>query len=437
MHLRRRLATIGIGRFLNSDVKWAIASQILTSGANFGISILIIKLSGLIEFGRFSVAFLALMMARNFLTGVVLAPMSVIAPKLSARSQPAYRGFLILGGVAFAAASALVLAILASAAGLFLAEPWLVELAIYVGLANFAMLMADFFRRYEFVKGDGGGAFSIDLLRYSLLFGLFLYFVLSPTSNLDASSALIIVALSAAVAAIYGLFRFGRIHWRRRLYLVAWVRHKSFIKWMSPFVALEAFQANAPLFAGVAIFGESALGGVRALMQLANLISMPISALQQVAPSLVSRAFKQRGQRYGLQILARLGAAGAAFLAASAVAIFLFWAEISSALLDGAFRYSLCIFILYAANNFINLAKQLVMIFFQVIEQPEVLTSVGSVACVATVAALWALLPHLDVVAVPAVSLLANAIAFGYLSLRFSVYYRYGNPSKSPNDRKS
>lgn len=72
------------------NVRWAVMSQIVTSGANF-LTILVRTL-GLEGFGLISICFLLIMILRNFLNGMVLIPMSALGPKRSDSSQAAYRG---------------------------------------------------------------------------------------------------------------------------------------------------------------------------------------------------------------------------------------------------------------------------------------------------------------------------------------------------------
>lgn len=62
------------------DARWALLSQVVTSGGNFATTLILVRDLGLEGFGQFSICFLLIMLTRNFLNATVLTPMSTIGP---------------------------------------------------------------------------------------------------------------------------------------------------------------------------------------------------------------------------------------------------------------------------------------------------------------------------------------------------------------------
>ena len=105
--------------------RWVMASQMVTSGANFATTLIVVTSLGLETFGQFSLCFILMMIARNFLVGLVLAPRSAITPRLGRHALAGYRGFLAANTLVFSLGSSLLLYVLAAPLGAVLDAPWL------------------------------------------------------------------------------------------------------------------------------------------------------------------------------------------------------------------------------------------------------------------------------------------------------------------------
>lgn len=309
-------------RGLNSrsgNVKWAMGSQIITSAANFITSVLLVRGLGLEQFGRFSVGFLLIMVARNFLNGMVLTPMSVVAPRLRSGSDAAYRGFLLANAIVFCLGASLLLWSTSVPLGALLNAPWLPEFAIAVAVASAVTNFTDFLRRYFFVRNTGATAFTVDFLRYTVQLAILVATYVVAPNVLSPTFALWSLTAGSIVAGLVGMLRYGKISWNRRLWRTTWPRHWNFIKWMTPTMALQSVQGQAPMFIGAALLGESTLGLVRAIQQVANVLNLPFNALTQIVPSMGATAMKEAGLQGLKKLLRRMtllsvGAVGAGSL---------------------------------------------------------------------------------------------------------------------------
>lgn len=385
----------------SSQARWAMASQLMTSGGNFAISIIVIRTLGIGEFGRFSIAFLLVTIVRNFLEGMVLNPLSSIAPKLRGTSARAYRGFVLANGVAFGIGSSILLFALAGPLGWSIGSPWLPDIAPALACAILTGCMADFLRRYQFVVAKPVQAFTIDFFRVVAQLGLIGVLATSFRDRFTTESALYALAIANTFAALPGFVFFGTLSWRPRLNALMWPRHWNFIKWMGPTVALEALLNAVPLFAANIILGEAALGLVRVAQQITNILNMPMYALQQVLPSIAATRLKVAGYHSMVHLLRRTAYAmagativlGLIIVAASAPVAALMGIDNSS-----GFAALLAPFMLV---NIINAVRFPSMVFVNTVEDPTANFVASLIGVTLSVVLSLLLIGYLGAIAVP------------------------------------
>src|SRR3546814_10183528 len=64
-------------------LSWALADQVMVSGSNFLMTVFLARYLGLEEFGRFALAWMAVLFAAGIHYALVAAPMMSIGPKRS------------------------------------------------------------------------------------------------------------------------------------------------------------------------------------------------------------------------------------------------------------------------------------------------------------------------------------------------------------------
>src|SRR3989339_1774999 len=62
-------------------MNWALADQAMVSGVNFLTGILLARYLGLEEYGRFTLAWMAVLLCNSFQQAGIIAPMMSIGPK--------------------------------------------------------------------------------------------------------------------------------------------------------------------------------------------------------------------------------------------------------------------------------------------------------------------------------------------------------------------
>lgn len=390
--------------------RWAMASQVVTSSANFSTTLIIVRSLGLEEFGRFSICFLLSMIARNFLNGMVLAPMSTIAPKLSAPSLQAYRGFLLANGLVFSLGSSALLFVAAVPLASMMNAPWLPQLAMALALASLAANGADFVRRYHFVQESPVRAFMVDAIRYAIQLVLLILLATVWRERFSAESALYVLVAGGFSGLLVGGLHYGSTGWSKRLSRAVWPRHWNYIKWMTPSVVTDTIQIT-PFFIGSVVLGESAVGLARTMQQLANILNLPFNALQQVAPSMAASVYAKCGIDELRKFLTRMTVWSVVTIVGALTVVIVLSDIILGNLLHLNKTAALPIFLIYCLYNILATLRLPLLVGFQTIELPSVAAISSLFSATATVALAFPIISFFGLIGIPVTNVLSTAVA--------------------------
>lgn len=407
---------LNIRTSLRSEEALSFYSQIIASGSNFAASVIIVRNAGLEEFGLYSVCFLFIMICRNFLNGMVLAPLSTIGSKIIRREKLLclYRGFLILEVSLFSVIASAVFSICLRIYGVQFPVFENSQLLLAFFLTNMLFVFSDFFKRHFFVYRSPATGFCIEALRCGGLIATLSVAAWSGDMNL-AEIGVIGLGAGALCSGLFGLWRYGQIRFSWRFVGAVWPRHRNFVVWMTPNVVFEAAQANAPLFIAGALLGEQALGAVRAIQQLANILNLPLNSLQQVAPSIAARALTSGGKPAMRKYLMRLTISAVAMSVVLAALVFASRDWLLSLLFDMSGDSVSSILAAYLLVNVLILVRFPFLLKFQTVEKPSVLLFVGGLGGAVSVGAGWLLPQILGPVAVPVSSIVIMVVTTGAL----------------------
>lgn len=297
-------------------INWAFADQGLVSGSNVLTGILLARLLGVGGFGVYSLAWAVLVLVASIHLPLIVGSMMSIAPKQSDEEAPAYFGAVIVQNLVFAVAGSLVVIIGAEVSG-WLVPAWDVErLALPLGLATFATVWQEFFRRYFFTRGRPGAAFAVDAARYvsqiAILLGCFVFY----PGVVDAALALWIVAGAAVVPAAVSLKFLGRIDYRADVVRTVAARHYRASKWMVISEPIEWASEYVFMFTAGTFLGTAAVGALRASQNVAATTNILFLSLMNVVPARAARHLHEGGvaamSRYLRRVTLTAGSATAA-----------------------------------------------------------------------------------------------------------------------------
>ncbi|KHK90019.1 lipopolysaccharide biosynthesis protein [Novosphingobium malaysiense] len=278
--LTRRLSVVSA---VSRDPFWALATQVVTSGANFLTTVVMVRVMGLTEFGRFSIAFLLIMVVRNFQLSVVLTPMSTVGPKLSGARQNAYRGFLLANSLVFSLAASSLIALGSCLAATILELNWMWTLFPGLAAANFTSNMAEFYRRHCFNQKDRQSAMLVEVVRYLVQLAVLGVLALGAHHWLSPSTGLYTLALGGAAGCLVGVRRYGVMRWNAPFNRAIWPRHWSLIKWLTPGIVFQTLLGPGCIVFASFFFSEAMVGALRAMQNISNVLQTPINGMQNIA----------------------------------------------------------------------------------------------------------------------------------------------------------
>ena len=290
------------------ELRWSIVDQIIVGGANLVVSIIIARGLGVVAFGRYSIAFLIILLFRNLFESVILSPMAVLIPKMGKRALPFYRSALICFCAVFTGAGIVFLYGGLLAVNAVYKVLWLQGLIIPLSIAIVGYLLPDLLRRYFYVCGSFRKSLVLDSLRSALSI-VTLYMVLSGSgSRLDI--ALYAVGVGGIAASLVFLAALWPLGWWTKVAAISAIRHYRIARWTIPSIFLSYSQTSVPFFIGAGVVGIAEVGGLRAVNQLAMTAGILVYAYQNIIPIRAARKYKVSGKSAMMSYLGRATAFG-------------------------------------------------------------------------------------------------------------------------------
>lgn len=310
-----------------SHLNWALADQGMVSAANFATTIILARFLGLEEFGRFTLAWMAVQILSSLQGAMIVAPMMSIGPKQEPDSERAYYGAVVAQQILFAVASfALLLGGAVGAAMLF--PEWNIDgLALPLAFAAVAHQFHNSLRRYFFTRSRGVIAFAADALRYpgqvAVLFWLF------HTVQMNSGRSLwVIGALSIITAVAFGAVQVRQLLWDRDAFIAVTLHHWRFSRWLVASTIVNQVRGQVFIIAAGAILGASAVGVLGAARTLTGINHVIILGLENIVPVKAARHFHAGGTKALKQFIIRVVCFGELLVGAVVIVVFVapeFW----------------------------------------------------------------------------------------------------------------
>jgi len=159
--------TRGLLQFGRSRRSLTILDQALVSGSNFVTGIMLVRGLGLAEFGRFTIAYVILLLANSLQLSFISSPMITLGSLCATAEER--RGFVrgMFGVQSIFCVAASILAV-AGTAGYMMFRPsaGAMEFLFPFASAVVAFLMQDWLRRYYFTVGKAAASFWNDVISY-------------------------------------------------------------------------------------------------------------------------------------------------------------------------------------------------------------------------------------------------------------------------------
>lgn len=285
-------------------LNWAMSDQGMVSAVNFLTAILLARYLGPENFGRFTLAWLAVEFIQSAQQSLVISPMLSIGPKKEPDQRAHYFGSVVSAQFIFTVVSlALLVAIIF---GINVVKPdWgLLGLLLPLTCVSLVSQAQNFARRYLFSCRRGEAAMVIDLVRYGgqivILWPLLLFVTMSVADSIW------VIACTSTVSALIGGFMLERLSWRRDVFGETVRQHLAFGKWLISSELCRWGAGNLFVIASGALLGPTAVGVIRAAQNLVGLCHILLLGLENVIPAQAAREYAVDGGAALLRLLEQL-----------------------------------------------------------------------------------------------------------------------------------
>lgn len=287
-----------------SHINWVLADQVIVSGVNFFTGILIARVLGIEDFGRFTLIWMIVLFVSSIQMAIIISPMMSVAPKQSKIMLPFYFGAMVSQQLIFSVLSLISIALGIKLSIYFYPEWNINTLLLPILVATLFFQVQDFIRRVFFVQGRRIAAFFNDVLSYLGQILLIIYF--SFMGSLDIELVLWVVAVTSAVAVIVGIILFGEVCWSYTVFVSTFKRHWKSARWMTGSVLLQWLSGNLFIVAAASILGVAAVGALKVAQNIMAVTHVFFQALENIVPTQAGVYLHKSGKSEMLRYLLRV-----------------------------------------------------------------------------------------------------------------------------------
>jgi O-antigen/teichoic acid export membrane protein len=285
-----------------------VLDQALVSGSNFITGIILVRGLGLVEFGRFTIAYAILLLANSVQLSFISSPMITLGSLCATLDERRHFVRGMFGVQIIFCAIVWILSVGGTAAyiGVYRhagADGFLLPFASAVA----AFLMQDWLRRYYFTVGKPFASLWNDTISY--LGQLAVLCVLWWMHGLSMNTALWSIAITSGVAfgtgALLEMLGCTRAETRE-----AWRRSHAISIDLGIANQLQWLVYQGAMLIGAGVVGAQAAGGVRATQNIVGPVNVAYQAMENIVPLRAAEEMKRGGLERVSAFLLHFGSFG-------------------------------------------------------------------------------------------------------------------------------
>jgi O-antigen/teichoic acid export membrane protein len=398
------------------SARWALTDQIIVSGCNFLSNILLARILGIEEFGRYVLAWTIVLFVQGLQFSTVSSSMLSIGPKHDAEGARSYFGAIFIHQSIFGVVSAALTLVGCYITANFFPEARLDTIALPLTGAVLCTQTQDFFRRYFFSVARPKTSLAIDVIRYVgqnvAILGLISWF---PANSV---AALWLLTAAAALGLLAALPSIPRFKYSLGMIVTVGLRGWHFSKWLIASTLLFTIFNTVFSFAAGILLGTSAVGAMRAAFTLVGIANVVIEASVNVISAGASRKFMSKGRHELVAYLKKVTAFGVVALASLMAAIVIapkYWLRLIFGPEFGAYW----ILVLWYAGYEILVFLALIMgTWYRTLEQTRSIFYANLASAVLSLAVSYPLIVHFGVAGAAAGLVMTQGTQVLYLLMR-------------------
>jgi O-antigen/teichoic acid export membrane protein len=302
------LRRLRLHKFARGRGAQTVADQILVSASNFVTGIILVRGLGLDAFGKFTIAYVILLLANSVQLSFISSPMITLGSlcvtddERRAFVRGVYGVQLIFCAIAtLATVGVTVIYMMVDRSGV---PPHFV---LPFSLAVALFLLQDWLRRYYFTIGKAQDSLWNDTISYGgqvLVLG-----ILWAMHWLAIGTAFWTIALTSGIAFVIGA-AIERLRSNRTDAIGAWRRIRSLSIDLGIANQLQWLVYQGAMLVGASVAGPRAAGGVRATQNVIGPVNIAFQAMENIVPIRAGEEMRRGGVRSAARFLFRFGAAG-------------------------------------------------------------------------------------------------------------------------------
>lgn len=290
----------------HSHTNWALADQALVSGVTFLTGILLARQLGIAEFGRFSLAWMAVLFVQGIQNSAISAPMMSIGPKQESHQHAIYYGGVFFGQLVFGCTSTVVAWAIVCLGGMVFTDWNIATIATPLAATVLLCQTQDFLRRYFFTIQRPAVSFVVDGIRYVGQLGILVWVFFVSRRTIDLNATLWIIAGAAGAGAGVALTCVPGLEWSPPLVRKAAFRNWRFSKWLVGSAVVQWLGGNLFVVTAGALLGVAAVGALKAAQSLIGVTHILFQGLENVVPVRAAQRYHRGGAADLVNYLARV-----------------------------------------------------------------------------------------------------------------------------------
>ncbi len=295
-------------QFSRSRRSLTILDQALVSGSNFITGIILVRGLGLVEFGRFTIAYAILLLANSVQLSFISSPMITLGSLCATPEERRHFVRGIFGVQMIFCAVASILSVVGTAIYVsFRHTSGAMGFLLPFASAVIAFLMQDWLRRYYFTVGKAAASVWNDVLSYpgQVVVLCLLWWIHRLTMN----TALWAIAITSGVAFVTGAM-LERLASTRQETREAWRRSHAISIDLGIANQLQWLVYQGAMLIGAGVVGAQAAGGVRATQNIVGPVNVAYQAMENIVPVRAAEEMKRGGMERVSAFLFRFGSIG-------------------------------------------------------------------------------------------------------------------------------
>ena len=280
-----------------------VADQVVVSGGNFLLGLVLIKTLGLREYGLFAMLWLVVLLALSLHQSFITKPLMTLAIQEFSDALTNYFNKLWLWQIKYGLLGMLPITGIA-----FICHFWgyhdeWIAYAPIIALISVVYLLQDFLKKVYFLQKEYTRPLLMDLICYAGLFtGLFL---LESIGRSNLGNTLFLLLAVYTISVIMGCKPFFKkdTQTRKLSTTIILKKHYHFSNWLLGTSILQWLSGNVYLITAASILGTTAVGALRMAQNIVGLCHLLFLAMENIVPSEAAQHFSLQGQKKLLQYL--------------------------------------------------------------------------------------------------------------------------------------